>query len=95
MPPKKTTTTPRPTVKRNTTGLEKFAKARDIVLKKKGGFPNFKAFTAAIRAIYDAQKLGGFDGWRKARDTALKRAGFKNGYATLMSDAKAEFAKMK
>jgi hypothetical protein len=78
---------------RNTEGLEKFAKARDIALKKLG-FPTFQHFTAAIRAVYDKQSDKGFDGWRKARDMALKKVGVKD-YTGLMMLSKKEFSKLK
>jgi len=88
MPPKKT-----PAVQRNTDGLKKFAKARDLTLKKLG-FPTFAHFTAANRAVYDKQTEKGFDGWRKARDATLKKVGVKD-YAALMVLSKKEFAKLK
>lgn len=75
---------------KNTKGLEKFTKARDIALKKLG-FPTYAAFTASIRVVYDKQTEKGFDGWRKARDATLKKAGVKN-YAGLMVLSKKEFA---
>lgn len=57
MPPKKKTT--QQPIVRNTEGLQKFSKARDLALKKLG-FPTFQHFTAAIRAVYDKQSDKGF-----------------------------------
>jgi hypothetical protein len=85
MPPKDAPT-------RNTDGLKKFTKARDLTLKKLG-FPTFAHFTAAIRAVYDKQPEKGFDGWRKARDTALKKVGVKD-YAALLELSKQKFSKL-
>ena len=93
MPPKKTQSKTQPTVKRNTDGLKKFTKARDLTLNKLG-FPTFAHFTAANRAVYDKQTEKGFDGWRKARDATLKKVGVKD-YAALMVLSKKEFAKLK
>jgi hypothetical protein len=71
---------------RDTSGLKRFAKARDLVLKNHG-FNNFAAFTDATRAEYARGGFAGFDGWRKARDVALKKAGIAN-YRALLAKAK-------
>ena len=78
------------TVKKNTSGLEKFGKARDAVLVRHG-IPDL---TAAIRKEYDSLGLKGFDGWRTARDVALKNYKFPDGYKSLLDEAKREFSKL-
>jgi len=79
---------------RDTSGLKKFAKARDAVLKKRG-FSTYARFTDAIRKEYALLKVKDFAGWNKARDTVLIKAGVRGGYKGLMLESKAEFAKLK
>lgn len=78
---------------KNTSGLEKFARARDAVLARKG-FKTFNEFTEATRRTYNTNNLSGFDGWRTARDITLKNAHFPEGYTSLMAESKKEFARM-
>ena len=78
---------------RDTSGLKKFSKARDIALKARG-FATYAKFTEAIRAEYGKQKVKDFAGWTVARDIVLIRAGVRTGYKGLMLEAKAQFAKM-
>jgi hypothetical protein len=75
---------------KNTSGLEKFSRARDVVLARHG----ITDLTGEIRKVYEAAQLKGFDGWRNARDTALKNFRFPDGYASLMQEAKREFSKL-
>ena len=75
---------------KNTSGLEKFSRARDVVLVRHG----ITDLTGEIRKVYNAAELKGFDGWRNARDIALKNFRFPDGYASLMQEAKREFSKL-
>ena len=73
----------------NTQGLKEFNKARDAVLRKYG----IRDLEAATRAVYNTQGLKGFEGWSRARNTALVKAGVRGGYTTLMAEAKVEYSK--
>lgn len=74
----------------NTEGIKQFNKARDAVLLRKYGI---RDLTAATRAVYNTQGLKGFEGWSRARNTALVKAGVRGGYKTLMAEAKVEYKK--
>lgn len=74
----------------NTQGLREFNKARDTLLLRKYGIRDLEA---ATRAVYDTQALKGFEGWSRARNTALVKAGVRGGYKTLMAEAKVEYKK--
>lgn len=73
----------------NTQGLKEFNKARDAVLRKYG----IRDLEAATRVVYDTQALKGFEGWVRARNTALVKAGVRGGYKKLMAEAKVEYSK--
>jgi hypothetical protein len=74
----------------NTQGIKEFNKARDAVLVRKYGI---RDLTAATRAVYNSQALKGFEGWSRARNTALVKAGVRGGYKKLMAEAKVEYDK--
>ena len=74
----------------NTQGLKEFNKARDIILLRKYGIRDLEA---ATRVVYNTQGLKGFEGWVRARNTALVKAGVRGGYKKLMAEAKVEYNK--
>ena len=74
----------------NTEGIKQFNRARDAVLLRKYGIRDLEA---ATRAVYNTQGLKGFEGWVKARNTALVKAGVRGGYKTLLAEAKVEYSK--
>lgn len=74
----------------NTQGLKEYNRARDAVLLRKYGI---RDLTAATRVVYNTQALKGFEGWVRARNTALVKAGVRGGYKTLLAEAKVEYKK--
>ncbi len=74
----------------NTEGIKQFNKARDAVLLRKYAIRDLEA---ATRAVYNTQELKGFEGWVRARNTALVKAGVRGGYKTLLAEAKVEYKK--
>lgn len=74
----------------NTEGIKQFNRARDTILLRKYGIRDLEA---ATRAVYNTQALKGFEGWVRARNTALVKAGVRGGYKKLMAEAKVEYSK--